>query len=148
LALIQTVRNSLRSGYRQAVIATCKARLSVNTIHAGSLPIVAVAVLFFGAIGIQPQQRREEMSASRVDELIKRVDSNGDGAVSLDEARSIGRFRNAAQFGIHDTDGDRMLSREEFEAMNESTFAGLQPPDMSGREQPASGEPPEDESKS
>ena len=82
---------------------------------------MAAAALLFAAVS------REDLAASNLDERIRHIDSNGDGAVSLDEMRSIGPLRDAATFKAHDTDGDGKLSLEEFEAMRQALVASVLP---------------------
>lgn len=64
---------------------------------------------------------RDEMIAAHHDERVKRVDTDGDGAISLEEMEAIRppHFDPAERFQQFDSDGDGKLTQEELKAMHE-----------------------------
>jgi hypothetical protein len=64
---------------------------------------------------------RDELIAAHRDEWIKHVDSDGDGAISLEEMEAIRppHLDPAERFNQFDSDGDGKLSQDELRAMHE-----------------------------
>lgn len=64
---------------------------------------------------------RDELMAAHLEERMKRVDTDGDGAISLEEmeASRPPQFDPAERFHQFDSDGDGKLNQQELKAMHE-----------------------------
>lgn len=82
---------------------------------------VAAAALSFSALAQGPEAGKPEFRDGRGGGMLQRLDTDGDGLLSLQEFQAP----NDARFASLDADGDGSISAEEFKARHMARFSAL-----------------------